>query len=343
MITQNHILFYGFILFVRSSILKAVPKQLIDFIHSFDSFIIASHKEPDGDSIGSSLALQSLLHSLEKKTILLSAGPFKRTEIIKYEPLFVTRLDETVKIPQNTAVLVLDCSSVERVGEPAQELKNYPTAIIDHHATNENTNSLDYIDPTSPATTLLIQALIESIQTQITAEQAHFLLFGLCTDTGFFRHLDNSHASTFSYVARLIEAGANPKEIFSLINGGKSFNSRILISKILARMQSYYNGQLIISYETYEDTLEFGMEGRDSDTLYQLIQSIDGVEAMVIVRQESKTHCSVGFRSRNKVDVSTIASSFGGGGHKQASGLYTEGVIDVLIPQFVEAFKNQLS
>lgn len=322
--------------------MKAVPKELIDFIYSFDSFIIASHKEPDGDSIGSSLALQLFLHSLGKKTILLSAGPFKRTEIKKYESLFVPTLDKTVEIPENTAVLVLDCSNIERVGEPAKELTSYPRAIIDHHTTNETSNSTDYIDPSSPATTLLIQALIESMQNHITAEQAHFLLFGLCTDTGFFRHLDNSHASTFAYVARLLDAGANPKEIFSLINGGKSFKSRILISKILSRMQSYYDGQLIISYETYEDTLEFGKEGRDSDSLYQLMQSIDGVEAMVIVRQESTTHCSVGFRSRNKVDVSVIASSFGGGGHKQASGLYIEGVIDALIPQFVEAFKIQL-
>jgi phosphoesterase RecJ-like protein len=107
-------------------------------------------------------------------------------------------------------------------------------------------------------------------------------------------------------------------------------------------MTRWYEGKLVVSFETLDDTAEFGQEGRDSDSLYQLIQSIEGVEAMVIVRQESETHCSVGFRSRDLVDVSKVATSFGGGGHKQASGLYIEGTIEALIPHFVEAFRDQL-
>ena len=126
------------------------------------------------------------------------------------------------------------------------------------------------------------------------------------------------------------------------INGGKKFESRLLISRILNRMKTYYDGRLVVSYETYDDLLEFGLESRDSDILYQLIQSIEGVEAICIVRQDSPSHCSVGFRSLDKIDVSKIAASFGGGGHKQASSLYIEGKFDDLIPRFVEAFGTQM-
>ena len=89
-----------------------------------------------------------------------------------------------------------------------------------------------------------------------------------------------------------------------------------------------------------EDTEKYGLEGRDSDMLYQLIQSIEGVEAIVIIRQETETNCTVGFRSRDKVDVRLIAESFGGGGHKQAAGLSVEGTIKELEPEIVKRFEN---
>lgn len=321
--------------------MKPVPGALISFLDSYSAYIIASHKEPDGDSIGSSLALDLFLKSRGKKTVLLSAGPFKRPEIKHYEPLFIRDI-ASADIPSDTALAVIDCSSLDRLGDASKGLESFPCAIIDHHATNQSANQSDYVDPHSPSTTLLIQAVIETVKGKVTKEEAEYLLFGLCTDTGFFRHLDDRSSRTFSYASRLVEAGANPKKTFSLMNGGKSWGSRILISRILSRMERRYDGKLVVSYETFEDTQEFGQEGRDSDSLYQLIQSIEGVEAMVIVRQESETHCSVGFRSRDQVDVSKVASQFGGGGHRQASGLYIEGTIDTLIPQFIEAFKEQL-
>ena len=126
------------------------------------------------------------------------------------------------------------------------------------------------------------------------------------------------------------------------MNGGILFESRLLISRILSRMERHYSGKLITAYETYDDTQEYGLEGRDSDILYQLIQTIEGVEAICIVRQESATHCSVGFRSLDKIDVSSVALSFGGGGHKQAAGLYIEGTIAELMPNLVDAFKPQM-
>ena len=320
--------------------MQKVPQELVQFLKNYDTYIIASHKEPDGDCIGSSLALASWLTRHGKQTVLLSAGPFKRPETKVFESLFVPQLPEPA--PEGkTAVVVLDCSNIERVGDAARGLDSYPLAIVDHHATNTGNGGLSYLDGSAPSTTVLVQIVMEESGGGISKEEAEYLLFGLCTDTGFFRHLDNRSSETFACTARLVAAGANPKQTFAHMNGGKSWGSRILISRILSRMVRHYDGKLVISYETFEDTNEYGLEGRDSDSLYQLIQSISGVEAMVIVRQETATNCTVGFRSLDRVDVSKVAASFGGGGHRQASGLSIEGTIQDLMPRFVSAFADQ--
>jgi len=324
-------------------ITPAVPQELIVFLNSYDRFLIAGHKEPDGDCIGSSIALALFLKRLEKETVLLSAGPFQRPEIRTYEPLFSSQIPDSLKEhPEGTGVIIVDRSGIERTGDLAEQLAGFPSICIDHHATNvtKNPGSLIYAD--APSTTFIIQSIIEKISGAVTKDEAEMLFFGLCTDTGFFRHLDERSGEVFAHTARLVAAGANPKSAFAAINGGKSLGSRTLIARVLTRMKPYYDGKLIVSFETYQDTQEIGIENRDSDMVYQLIQSIAGVKAICIVRQDTETHCSVGFRSLDTVDVSIIASSFGGGGHKQASGLYIEGTIEQLIPKFVAAFAPQL-
>ena len=320
--------------------MKKVPDELIAFLKDYDNYLIVSHREPDGDCIGSSLALASFLARHGKQPFLISAGPFKRPEIQMYEKLFLNRIPEI--LPRGkTVVLIVDCSGLDRLGDASQGLETFTRAIIDHHATNSGTDGIGYIDSNSPSTTILIQLLIEAIDGMVMKEEAAHLMFGLCTDTGFFRHLDARSGETFECASRLVAAGANPKQTFAHMNGGKSWGSRVIISRILSRMKRYYDGQLIVSFETMEDTQEFGMEGRDSDSLYQLIQSISGTEAIVIVRQEKPDSCSVGFRSLDRIDVSKVAAVFGGGGHRQASGLSTPGTIDLLIPRFVAAFQDQ--
>jgi len=322
----------------------AVPPELIDFFHTYSCFLIAGHKEPDGDCIGSSIALSLFLQRLGKKTVLLSAGPFQRPEIRMYEPLFSAHVPAEMKEkPEGVGLIIVDCSGIDRTGDLAEQLAGFPVIYIDHHATNtvKVPGSLIYAE--APSATFIIQTIIETMSGSVTKDEAELLFFGLCTDTGYFRHLDERSAEVFMHAARLVQVGVNPKYVFAQINGGKSFGSRILLSRVLSRMQPYYNGKLIVSYETLADRQEFGVENRDSDMAYQLIQGIAGVKAICIVRQDTETHCSVGFRSLDTVDVSRIAASFGGGGHKQAAGLYIEGIAEKLLPQFIKAFAPQLN
>lgn len=318
-----------------------VPESIIEFIRKHEAFAIVGHKEPDGDCIGSQLALSSFLSRLGKKTALCSAGPFKRTEIKEWEPLFSPRLPEDFKRLE-PACIVLDCSNIGRVGSLEEEVRGLPLAFIDHHAIGEASGEAVYIEPEAQAVTILVLRLMLAMGEDPTAEEAEYLLFGLCTDTGFFRHLDQGGAPALAAALRLAQAGASPKKAFSRMYGGKSLNSRLLMGRILSRIEAFFGGAVLYSYETLEDTREFGLEGRDSDMLYQLMQSVSGCEAIMLVRQESEDTCTVGLRSREKIDVGAIAAGLGGGGHRLASGLAIQGRIPEVKQKLLHAFEESL-
>jgi phosphoesterase RecJ-like protein len=318
-----------------------VPKELLDFIVQGRKFLVAGHKEPDGDCVGSQLALASALRRLGKKAIPCSAGPFKRPEIKGYEQFFTTTIGAAER--EDAFVIVVDCSMSSRTGDLSPALEGLPTAVIDHHSKGEHAPSTAtapvFLDPTAPSVTFMLLPLIEALGLTLTCEEAELLFFGLCTDTGFFRHAGEGSAETFEYAARLIRYGVSPKRIYNLMNGGKSLGSRYLLSIQLERMRSYFDGQLLLTSEEYAETQEFGLEGRDSDSLYQLLLGVSGVEAIAIIRQESPDNCTVGLRSRDRADVAAVASRFGGGGHKNAAGMSIAGTIQDIQPQILEAFR----
>ena len=324
-----------------------VPCDLLDFIREGTKFLIAGHKEPDGDCVGSGLALASVLRRMGKEAVLCSAGPFKRSEIKSYERFFTSAPSE--KDRAGARVIIVDCSDPSRTGDLEPFLQGLPTAAIDHHASGEyvalgsSAGGPVYADGNAASATVLILKLIHALGLEPTREEAELLFFGLCTDTGFFRHTDVSDAESFEAAAVLIRAGASPKDAYAAINGGKSLYSRRLLGRILSRAESYFDGKLIFSAEEYEESCRFGLEGRDSESLYQLLQSVSGMEAIVIIRQETPEKCTVGLRSRDQADVGRIAASFGGGGHKNAAGLSIAGTIEELKPKIIQAFEEIFS
>jgi len=328
---------------MRSGVeIQNVPKELVKFINTGSRFIIAGHKEPDGDCVGCQLALRSAIMRMGKTAIACSAGPFKRTELRDYAGQFVHFPAEEERV--GAKVIIIDCSARERTGDIHELLEGFPCAVIDHHSTVIRPLSTPqapiYVDANVPSCTLLIYKLIIALGLEITKEEASLLLFGLCTDTGFFRHMNEKNASAFEAAAEMIRCGASPKKIFSVINGGKSLNSRILMGRILSRTESYFDGRLLLTFETTEDFNTFGLESRDSDSLNQLLLSIEGVEAVVIIRQECAEDCTVSLRSVDKVNVAQIAASFGGGGHKNAAGLTIKGNITSVKENMLESFSK---
>ena len=311
-----------------------------NFINNHNFFIVIGHKEPDGDCISSCLGIAEILKHYNKQYQLLSAGPFKRTEIQKFEKQFTNEMEFlSEEERKQTGLIICDCSEMHRLGEIEGDLRNLDTFVIDHHKTAEIPNNAEsIIYSTSPAASLLVQLLYENCVGKLTEKIAKILYFGLMTDTGFFRFLTNKDTETFLASARLVEAGANPRETYDEITSGKSYQSRKLLGVMLNHAETYLDGKLIVTYETLEDTKKYGQEGRDSDALYSALLAVKNVEAVVFVRQETDSNCTAGFRSKDRVDVSSVAAKFGGGGHKNASGLSTQGKIETLIPAIVKEF-----
>jgi phosphoesterase RecJ-like protein len=318
--------------------MRPVPPELLDFIDRHGPFYVIGHKEPDGDCVGSQLALASFLKRSGRKAYLLSAGPFTRTEIAQYEGRF-SLFAPPEKPSERAAAIVLDCSSLQRIGAVAESLPKVPIAFIDHHAAGKASGDVAYIDDASPSVTLMVLRLIEAMGGSPTKEEAELLLFGLGTDTGFFRHLDEGSAESFRAAASLVEAGASPKKVYNLMYGGKSFASRRLMGEILTRTEAQYGGALLVSFVTLQDQQRFGLASRDSDTLYQLLLGVAGCEAVMVIRQENEGECTVGLRARDRIDVGSIAASFGGGGHKLAAGLLMRGDLDEVKAKLSSAFK----
>lgn len=313
-----------------------------NFLDSHEFFFIIGHKEPDGDAIYSCLGMAEILDKKNLQYQLLSAGPFKRTDIKDKADLFTntpTFLSEPER--KKTGLIILDCSEMNRLGEIDGDLKNLDTFIIDHHKT-ASVESNCIIDPSAPATACLVQQIYEKLVGKLSKEAASNLFFGLSTDTGYFRFLNIDSAEVFRQAARLVEAGADPRKTYDKMTGGKAYNTRKLLGIMLTRAERYYNNKLVVTYETMEDTKKFGQDGRDSDALYSALLSTEGVEAVLFVRQDTEFTCTAGFRSRDSVDVSAIAAKFGGGGHKNAAGLSIEGKLENIMPMICKEFAKVL-
>ncbi|NBB90597.1 MAG: bifunctional oligoribonuclease/PAP phosphatase NrnA [Spirochaetes bacterium] len=301
------------------------PPELLDFLSSHKTYYLISHTEPDGDCLASSLALGHYLERTGKVVKHYNEGPFVRGEILELaSPFRQTLSPEEIAADDDPAAVVLDCSTRERVGELGEVLDAVPVAVIDHHAAGEPFGDAVYVDPTAPATTVLVQGTIEGAGAEPDAEEAKLILLGLSTDTGFFRHLDVGSGRAFHAVARLVDLGASPKDTFNMMNGGKTLAARKLLGRLLERVQPEAGGKIALTYETRRDTAEFGRENRDSDTLYQLLMGTRKCSVVALIREEEERACTGSLRSSDDTDVSRVAKSFGGGGHKRAAGFMLE-------------------
>ena len=303
-----------------------VPEELLEFIRGHESFLIIGHQEPDADCIGSQLALGSFLVRQGKTVKQYNHGPFKRAEINRYQPLFAPRVDPFDKVSR-PGVVIVDCSTLDRVGDVAQDLADLDVAVIDHHAVGQPFGRVRWIEPQRSSSTWLVHRLMTAMQQTPTEEEAFWLLLGLATDTGFFRHLEAGSQDTFETAAALAEAGASPKAVFQQIHGGKVLANQKLMGLVLSRTESHFDGKVLYSWEELRDRAAFGAENRESDVIYQTLQGVTGVELVVLLRQDTDASVTGGLRSRSYLDVGVLAQKFGGGGHVRASGFSCAGTV----------------
>ncbi len=315
-------------------------KRVLEALEENEHFIVLGHEEPDADCLCSQRALGSWLSRRGKSVHLCSVGPWQRPEITEWQALFLPEIP-SIRSGEKVLTIILDCASLKRTGFAEESLPEGPVLVIDHHATGEEFGDLHYIDPLSPATTLLVQSIMENSGDTPTGEEAELLFMGFCTDTGFFRHLEPGRPEPLESVARLVKAGASPTATFRLLNGGRSPGSLKLLGRILERVEIFFDGRLAVSWECPKDRRELGKE-RDSDMLYQLLLGIAGIEAAAVIREQNSGRCVVGLRSITNLDVSEIARFFGGGGHRKAAGCAINGDIQDVKERLLPVFADRL-
>lgn len=323
-------------------------KDVKQFIEDHDFFYILGHEKPDGDCIGSELAISGLLEKLNKPHAVLSAGPFSDSISQSYRPRFIDNLDDLDYLPMeedNAALIFVDASSPERMGNIFSPIFHLPTLIIDHHKSTaledtENAQQVKYIEPTIPANTILVYRLFKEFRINPTQEDAYFILLGILTDTQFFRFVKSKDKEPFTVAAELIEYGVTPGDIYKQISYGYTYLSRKVIAEILNRTQRLNNNRIILTYISYNNYIHID----DIPQTYEIYQMLEGTHKteIVVYLQEILNDnnipvTKVGMRSK-QFDVGSIAKKWGGGGHANASGFTIEQSLNESLPTLVTFF-----
>jgi len=321
----------------------SVPPDLLDYFRVKGTYLIISHADPDGDCIGSSLALGSVLRAQGNEVLLLNPGPFDRAEIEEHAGQFSSSVpDEMLQLSPPPRVVVLDVSTVDRIGDLGAQIAGFPVATIDHHSSGSPFGDVQYIDPTSPSTSYLVQRVVEALGLELPKEAAEQLLFALATDTGYFRFMDERSGDVLAGAGRLLDAGASPSDIYYRMFGGRSLESRRFLALLLRRTRSLFSGKLLISWQTRRDNARYGEENRDSMSFYQLLMTTSGCQVIVFLRDIDGKSCTGSLRSLGSIDVGKVAQSYGGGGHARAAGFLARKPLRLVRRELTDLFGSML-
>ncbi len=321
-----------------------VEPKVLSAIHDASIAIVIGHISPDGDCIHSQIAMAKLLQSLSVEVHLVNAGPFTRKEINDYEPLFARHIDPVLK-KKNPLVVVVDCSTIDRIGYIADEIEGLTTLVVDHHASGNRFGDITYIVPKSFSTTLCIMQLYKALEVKLTHEIAEHIFFGFATDTGFFKFIGPYRGETFDLVAELVETGVSPNEVSNRMEGGHTLSSRLYLGKLLSSTTSLLDGKVMMAIEEEGEFAEYQPSDRPSDSLYGHLLGIEGVQAVLYFKHLEADVWEIGFRAAHNslVDVGKIAATFGGGGHRKAAGATIKLSFDAIKEKLLTLIEEQLN
>lgn len=309
-------------------------QEIINLIKASNSILILSHKKPDGDAVGSSLGLLQALRGIGKTVKFFSKDNIP--DIFKFLPN-VSEV-ENKAIPQKyDLVILLDCALFKRTGlvdikEVASSFDNI--LIIDHHPKNETEcdyyeNCFYFINPQASSTAVLIYELLKNAKIEITKDIANCLLTGIFTDTGGFQH-SNVDKQSLEAAAEFMRKGSRVDKITKNIFSNKSMSAIKLWGLALSRVQTDTKTGMAISYISKKDLENFGVKEDNLAGLVNVINTISDAKFSLLLTESDNYKIKGSLRSEEYkgIDVSRIARSFGGGGHKLASGFEIDGNLE---------------
>jgi phosphoesterase RecJ-like protein len=313
--------------------------EICDAILSRQRFLISSHARPDGDSIGSQLAMAYALEALGKEVRIVNADPAPE-HYMDFPGLDRIEIARTILERDAEALIVMESGDLNRTG--VSGLENRFTINIDHHQGNTFYGDLNWVDESAAACGEMVFDLIEVLDVPLTIEIATHIYLAILTDTGSF-HYSNITPKTFDICQRAVEAGVNPATMARRVFDQNSFGKLKLIGALLAQMDLLDGGRLAAMYLDDNIMNATGTTYNDTEGLINLPLTAREIQAVVFFKLGADGDIHVSMRSKYDVDVRSIAARHGGGGHRNAAGFKVKGplatVREPILAEIAEAIE----
>jgi bifunctional oligoribonuclease and PAP phosphatase NrnA len=312
-------------------------RRISEEIGRHRAFLITAHERPDGDALGSELALCQLLEGLGKEAVVYNR------DLTPENYLFLPGSDRIVHElpPLETfdAAFILDCSDLNRIGEDASRIGTIPNLInIDHHVSNGGFCEIRLIDPQASSTGELIFRLVRDMDLAVTGEIATCLYTAILTDTGGFRY-QNTRRGALLAAADLVDGGADPQWISENIYETDPPVRIRLLAAVLPTLTLEEEGRVGSLVVTNKALADAGALSEHTEGFVDLPRSIRGVEISILYAELPDGRFKLSLRSKGAVNVERVARVFGGGGHINAAGCRAEGELAEIRRRVIEAIR----
>lgn len=305
-----------------------------EYLVSDQTCFILPHKLPDGDTIGSAFGLYEYVKHYFKEVYIVSEYPMPPLiEFMNHIPL--SRLED-VKGIKPDVVFVVDSSDLLRVDDRKEVLDGAFVINIDHHHTNEMYGDVNIVDAEASSTGEMIYRILKEDKVAISAEMGQALYVAISTDTGSLQY-SSTKPSTFRACADLLESGFDFDGTNVWLYHTKPFDKIKLLQLAMETLTFDESGKIAVLHVDHKMVEDSGLEGYDTDGIVEYVRDIKGVEVVGFIRQLEGDLYKISMRSKFDKDVSAIAVSFGGGGHKKAAGYSMEGKIADVREKLLEA------
>jgi bifunctional oligoribonuclease and PAP phosphatase NrnA len=320
---------------------------VVEAIRSHDRFLVTTHENPDGDALGSVLAMKLALEQLGKDAFLYLSGVVPLPAEYAFMPL--DGLSRTLPEDAGERVLLaLDCANARRLGPDEQVVEAAPLVVdIDHHHDNSRFGGVNLIVPDASSTGEILYDLFQELGVETTPEIAEALYIALVTDTGRFQYT-NTTPKALRLAAELVEAGANVHQVFQDVYENVAFAKLKLLARALESAKVYEGGRVIVADLERGDFAAAGAEEPFAEGIIDFLRAVEGAEVVALIREpptQNGPTRRVSLRTRGEgIDVSAIARKSGGGGHRQAAGFSSEAstdeIVDFIRREFLEQAPN---
>ncbi|MDP3919302.1 MAG: bifunctional oligoribonuclease/PAP phosphatase NrnA [Candidatus Omnitrophota bacterium] len=318
-------------------------KTFCQALKRYDRFLLSCHVTPEGDAIGSMLAMDSLLHRLGKQTTVVCQDEFpKRLPCLSDKRW--KQVEEVRKpLGHYQALVVTDCPTIERIGK-VRTLLTPETVIfnIDHHISNLYYGHYNYVRPEGSATAEVVVDIFKGLKQKPTKEDALNLYVGITTDTGSFKY-SNTTVRSHQVAAELIKTGIDIAKINDQLYSTYSLNKINLLSRLFSRVRTTANGAVAWVEMRNQDLVHSGATYEDAEGFIDYLRYMKEVQiAFFMIEMPKSKTVRVSFRAKGDYDVNNIATCFDGGGHKKASGCVVSGSLKDVEREILQRVRLEL-